>query len=328
MINDNQQEKTMITIQHSAHSEKLHDTSWHSDETPEGEEKHNEHMRQLLACSHCEDNPKCKCWLWTGISHLLGMLIICLNGCSTNNEPRSLDANCADVAQDSIQEPTSTKDSADEYNRTIDSGSTHNEAETTGIDATSTDCAEETVLQDTQNGGDSAYDARTDSIRTDGQPSDVFYGIEGGDGGNGGIADGVTEDNADRPCVPSSCDACALDIVDLGNGTALDQRSCRVWQIDVSRTSTTYTQTNAIAYCAGLTLAGGGWHLPYIAELQSIVDTSTTGPATIPLFSLSAVFWSQSLVWGDATLGYGIDFYDGTTAEHPVTGNYNARCVR
>jgi Protein of unknown function (DUF1566) len=63
----------------------------------------------------------------------------------------------------------------------------------------------------------------------------------------------------------------------LGNGTVRDNVTCLIWQR--SPAPGTYTFTQAKAYCASLTRAGGGWQLPARIQLMSIVDPAHSGPA-------------------------------------------------
>lgn len=93
----------------------------------------------------------------------------------------------------------------------------------------------------------------------------------------------------------------------------------------------TYTQSAAEAYCAGMTLYGGGWRLPTKDELLSIVDTSfsptidpTYFPATPP-----DIFTSTTTV--PVTSFYlVVNFTDGTSVEHGDgrTPDMCVRCVR
>jgi hypothetical protein len=53
---------------------------------------------------------------------------------------------------------------------------------------------------------------------------------------------------------------------------------------------------NAEDYCSNLTHDGGGWRLPTIEELNSLVDTSHSDPAIDPIFSNteSSGYWSDT----------------------------------
>ena len=81
-----------------------------------------------------------------------------------------------------------------------------------------------------------------------------------------------------------------------GNGTVTDLATGLTWQ----REDDNVLRANdgpAAAYCQGLTLAGGGWRLPTIKELRSIVDDRVYSPAidseTFPGTN-SSRYWSAT----------------------------------
>jgi hypothetical protein len=90
----------------------------------------------------------------------------------------------------------------------------------------------------------------------------------------------------------------------------------------------TETQINAAQYCDLLATDGGGWRLPEISELTSILDSSRTTPAIDPTAfpgTPSALFWSASPY---LSVGMEIDFTGGTTINAATTDLLNVRCVR
>jgi hypothetical protein len=78
--------------------------------------------------------------------------------------------------------------------------------------------------------------------------------------------------------VPSRASAPAGRFTASG-GIVHDSKTGLDWQQVVS--STKYTYANAMAYCSGNTaaLAGSGWRLPSIKELQTLVDDSVASPS-------------------------------------------------
>lgn len=74
------------------------------------------------------------------------------------------------------------------------------------------------------------------------------------------------------------------DLQDRGDGTVLDRASGLVWQRTDSATAMDWPA--ALAFCAGLDLAGGGWRLPDAKELFSITDHART-PALADGLTLS-----------------------------------------
>ncbi|MEV6346497.1 sigma-70 family RNA polymerase sigma factor [Actinoplanes sp. NPDC051851] len=119
---------------------------------------------------------------------------------------------------------------------------------------------------------------------------------------------------------------------DLGDGTVRDRKTCLVWQKAIAPKS--YTFTGAKSYCAGLTLDGGGWHLPSRVELLSIADYAEANPAvnekafpdTPPRY-----FWTSSpwAVTKTPLRAWIVNFYEGLTSNAgDQTGEYSVRCVR
>jgi RNA polymerase sigma factor (sigma-70 family) len=118
----------------------------------------------------------------------------------------------------------------------------------------------------------------------------------------------------------------------LGNGTVRDNVTCLVWQRTPA--PSTYTFSQAKTYCAGLTLAGGGWHLPSRIELMSIVDTAESGPAIDSAAfpgTPAQFFWTSSpwAVTKTPLRAWVINFYEGMESNAAFeTGTYQVRCVQ
>ena len=62
---------------------------------------------------------------------------------------------------------------------------------------------------------------------------------------------------------------------DLGDGTVRDNVTALVWQKAFAPSA--MTQGAALTYCAGLALPGGGWRLPTVTDLQTLVDFGVGG---------------------------------------------------
>src|SRR5262245_33278607 len=63
----------------------------------------------------------------------------------------------------------------------------------------------------------------------------------------------------------------------FGMGTVYDIDTARTWQQSID--GVTHTWADASAYCAALSVDGGGWRLPTIHELHTLVDESLANPA-------------------------------------------------
>jgi hypothetical protein len=115
----------------------------------------------------------------------------------------------------------------------------------------------------------------------------------------------------------------------VSNGTVYDARTKLGWQQAVDGGS--YTQSAAVTYCMGLTLAGGGWRLPKVAELLTIVDATTFNPS-IDLTAFPGTpatwFWSSSPFVGSSGAAWYVGFNYGNSSNGGPTGTYRVRCVR
>ena len=114
------------------------------------------------------------------------------------------------------------------------------------------------------------------------------------------------------------------------NGTVLDTATGLTWQCE---TEIPMTWLDAQEYCAKLKLAGGGWRLPTIVELQSIVDYTLLAPAIDSVaFPDTAVcgcgYWSATIHAGDTGLVWLVYFYAGCVGDNDKLGSHYVRAVR
>jgi hypothetical protein len=126
----------------------------------------------------------------------------------------------------------------------------------------------------------------------------------------------------------------------IGTGTVYDTKTKLTWQQTVS--SGTYTfdysgssSTSAQVYCASLSLSGGGWRVPTMKELPTLVDYSVASPG--PTIDASAFpntpavkFWSATPFVLGARSVWLVDFSSGARVGAMVTTSttMNVRCVR
>jgi len=130
--------------------------------------------------------------------------------------------------------------------------------------------------------------------------------------------------------VRASAAAPAGHFTDLGDGTVRDNLTGLVWQQGVS--PGVQSQAASITYCSTLTVpSGGGWRLPTVAELQTLVDESVSSPAIDTVYfpsTPSEWFWSSSSVAGSPSYGWYVSFYYGNASNLVAVNPYRARCVR
>jgi hypothetical protein len=90
-------------------------------------------------------------------------------------------------------------------------------------------------------------------------------------------------------------------------------------------------QSDPTSYCATLVLNGGGWRVPRLRELETIVDYGRSNPAIDPVAfpqTPSENFWTSSPHPFTSGTGY-VDFSTGTGGVASVMhGPWRVRCVR
>jgi Protein of unknown function (DUF1566) len=111
--------------------------------------------------------------------------------------------------------------------------------------------------------------------------------------------------------------ATLLDHYTIGNGTVTDNFTHLTWQRLVDLNA--YAWLAAQNYCANLTLAGGGWRVPSIKELATLVDLEVPYPGPLgvePAIDTHAFpntpatqFWSSSPLVGQTESAWYVDFY-------------------
>ena len=115
----------------------------------------------------------------------------------------------------------------------------------------------------------------------------------------------------------------------ISTDTVFDKDTGLTWQRAVD--AATYNQSDAMTYCSDLVLAGVGWRLPSIKELQTIVDESKYNPAIDPIaFPDTPInyFWSSSLYAGDSGSAWYVAFNVGYVYYDSVDTTLRVRCVR
>lgn len=118
-------------------------------------------------------------------------------------------------------------------------------------------------------------------------------------------------------------------LIDSKAETVLDNATKLTWQRAV--VAQTYSWQSGKDYCKLLALAGGGWRLPTVRELRSIVDFGQSAAAidkdAFPNTSAEAL-GSATTVSGTASSAWFVIFGSGQSGSNGVTGASRVRCVR
>jgi hypothetical protein len=111
-------------------------------------------------------------------------------------------------------------------------------------------------------------------------------------------------------------------------GGIKDMRTGLTWQVQVDGQLRTWDA--AKAHCQGITAAGGGWRLPSMKELQTLVDDSRAEPSIDPMFPDTPLepFWSASEVVATPGSAWRVSFIHGYTYDASAMYEYHTRCVR
>jgi len=113
------------------------------------------------------------------------------------------------------------------------------------------------------------------------------------------------------------------------DGTVVDKGTTLTWQRVVDRTPRTWMDQKS--YCSNLLLGGGGWRLPNMKELQTLVDESTTGPSIDSVAfpgTPSEAMWTASPLVGGPVEAWFVNFFSGVSYTSVLDHPYLARCVR
>jgi hypothetical protein len=111
-------------------------------------------------------------------------------------------------------------------------------------------------------------------------------------------------------------------------GGVKELRTGLIWQVALDGQLRTWEA--ARAHCQGLTTAGGGWRLPSMKELQTLVDDSRAEPSIDPMFINTPLepFWTASGVVATPGSAWRVSFIHGYTYDASATYEYHTRCVR
>lgn len=130
----------------------------------------------------------------------------------------------------------------------------------------------------------------------------------------------------------------SLSYTDNGDGTILDNITGLTWQKCALGESGSdcsggligsYTWSSAQTVCASSTLAGGGWRLPTMTELMSIVDyEESLGTLDAVFPGTSSYYWTSTPHAYYSSLAWLVGFSQGSIGADYITNAHYARCVR
>ena len=129
--------------------------------------------------------------------------------------------------------------------------------------------------------------------------------------------------------LPCRADAPPGYFTDNKNGTVTDNKTGLLWQQGIDPNSETWA--NAGTYCEGLVLNGGGWRLPSMKELFTLVDVRRINPAIDPAFfpnTPSDQFRTSSPYSGNSVVAWDVYFSDGSVVVDRRDTTFRVRCVR
>lgn len=122
----------------------------------------------------------------------------------------------------------------------------------------------------------------------------------------------------------------SVQAIDFVGDFARDSNTQLEWQRLPD--SATRSWRDAIAYCKQLELEGGGWHLPSLKELLSIVDATRHEPAihmrTFPKHQ-NEMFWSSSEYLDRRSSAYVVEYDKGSSGvSNSLDELHYVRCAR
>jgi Protein of unknown function (DUF1566) len=134
-------------------------------------------------------------------------------------------------------------------------------------------------------------------------------------------------------CVRAPAHAAGADQghhLDLTPTTVHDAQTGLTWQRNIE-TATTYAWADAANHCRSLRLEGGGWRVPSVKELHTLINVSRQAPALdLAAFPGAPMeqHWTSSPLAGSSTDAWYVSFRLGTTNTIARDSQSFVRCVR
>jgi hypothetical protein len=104
---------------------------------------------------------------------------------------------------------------------------------------------------------------------------------------------------------------CPRFIVVMGGAAVLDRETGLVWE-QTPTASSIVTWVSASLVCGGLNTGNrGGWKLPTLQELSSLLSQPGLPPGNPFVVSLGNIFWTSTTSLQDSTFAYGVSASGG-----------------
>jgi hypothetical protein len=144
------------------------------------------------------------------------------------------------------------------------------------------------------------------------------------------VGDDVTRFRRVR-CVrgPASCTDPEVNPYSVTEDSVHDDRTGLTWQRAFAHDN--YVWQDAKTFCSKITSNGGGWRLPSVRELLTLVDVTRFEPSIdSSAFPNTPIefFWSSSPSLAPAGTAWGVNFTRGSSGAAVVTSQAHVRCVR
>lgn len=127
---------------------------------------------------------------------------------------------------------------------------------------------------------------------------------------------------------------------DNDNGTVLDKATGLTWQMGENAIKYNWYQASGIYdatynhsvqnVCGSLGLDGGGWRLPTLTELQSLVEVKFNPTINTSFFpeAYAYNYWSSSTQGTNTYNAWNVNFRKGVNVNNGKPYTYHVRCVR
>ena len=170
----------------------------------------------------------------------------------------------------------------------------------------------------------------TGGSNTGGMGSTGGVSSTGGDAGPSPIITDCTDEMVSSRQCPACDDTSTCDAptyTDNQDGTVTSSCCGLTWQQATSPMDLTWAE--AYAYCESLDLVGGGWRLPTVGELQTLV-VDGSGPTIDATFFPDTQAYDYWTISSDQDFGWlwAITFFDGSALGADSANTNPVRCVR